>query len=59
MTDDESRTTGAAEVEPYVPTLSAEEAERIRRWHETAYAMARAEAGTGQTFERGQAATRW
>ncbi|MEJ3745412.1 methyltransferase [Actinomycetes bacterium KLBMP 9797] len=36
----------------YTPTVSAADAERIRRWHENAYASARAEAGTqGQTFE--------
>lgn len=52
MTDDEAPdAAAAADVEAYVPTLSAEEAERIRRWHEAAYALARAEAGTGQTFE--------
>lgn len=35
----------------YTPTVSAEYAERIRQWHENAYATARAEAGAGQTFE--------
>lgn len=34
----------------YTPTLSAEHAERIRQWHESAYRAARAEAGAGQTF---------
>lgn len=51
MADDEPRGAGAPAAEAYVPTLTAEDAERIRRWHETAYAMARAEAGTGQTFD--------
>ncbi len=31
--------------------LSAAEVERIRRWHESAYRQALAEAGSGQTFE--------
>ncbi|HEX7745013.1 MAG TPA: methyltransferase [Micromonosporaceae bacterium] len=36
----------------YVPTVSAEEAERIRTWHERAYEEARAQsAGTDQTFD--------
>src|SRR5918998_4073070 len=37
----------------YVPTVSEEYAERIRRWHENAYRMAKAEAdsGEGQTFD--------
>jgi release factor glutamine methyltransferase len=34
----------------YTPRVSGEHAERIRRWHESAYELARAEAGTGQTF---------
>ncbi len=38
-------------VDSYVPTFSAEEAERIRRWHENAYQTSRAEAVTGQTFD--------
>ncbi len=38
---------------PYVPTVSEEYAERIRRWHENAYRVAKAEAGSseGQTFD--------
>jgi release factor glutamine methyltransferase len=38
---------------PYVPTVSEEYAERIRRWHENAYQMAKAEAdsGEGATFD--------
>jgi hypothetical protein len=38
---------------PYVPTVSEEYAERIRRWHENAYRTAKAEAGSGegQTFD--------
>lgn len=36
----------------YIPTVSVEEAERIRTWHERAYETARAEsAGTDQTFD--------
>ncbi|MFI6291177.1 hypothetical protein ACIBEJ_06290 [Nonomuraea sp. NPDC050790] len=34
----------------YTSRLSAEEAERIRRWHLRAYEAAKAEAGSGQTF---------
>ncbi|MGE5827955.1 MAG: HemK2/MTQ2 family protein methyltransferase [Micromonosporaceae bacterium] len=35
----------------HTPMMSAEEVERIRRWHENAYANAQAEAGSaGQTF---------
>lgn len=34
----------------YTPSVSAEYAERIREWHESAYAAAKAEAGSGQTF---------
>lgn len=34
----------------YVPTVSAEDAERIRQWHENAYRAAHAEAGSGRTF---------
>jgi release factor glutamine methyltransferase len=35
----------------YTPMMSAPDAERIRRWHENAYATAKAEAGAdGQTF---------
>jgi release factor glutamine methyltransferase len=37
--------------EEYTPTVSEEYAERIREWHENAYAMAKAEAVTDQTFE--------
>jgi release factor glutamine methyltransferase len=33
------------------PTISAEEAERLRRWHESAYAQGRAEGRAGQTFD--------
>ncbi len=38
---------------PYVPTVSEEYAERIRWWHENAYRVAKAEAGSseGQTFD--------
>lgn len=38
---------------PYVPTVSEEYVERIRRWHENAYRVAKAEAdsGEGQTFD--------
>lgn len=32
---------------PYIPTVSEERAERIRRWHEDAYRAAKAEAGAG------------
>jgi release factor glutamine methyltransferase len=39
-----------ADVAAYTPTVSAEYAERIRRWHESAYEAAKAEAGSGQTF---------
>ena len=37
----------------YTPMVSEEYAERIRRWHEDAYRLAKAEAGSGegQTFE--------
>ncbi|GAA4683698.1 methyltransferase [Phytohabitans rumicis] len=35
----------------YRPTVSDEYAQRIRQWHENAYAQARAEAGDGQTFD--------
>lgn len=35
----------------YTPMMSAEDAERIRQWHENAYATAKAEAGSdGQSF---------
>lgn len=34
----------------YTPTVSAGEAERIRRWHDNAYRAAKAEAGSGQPF---------
>ena len=33
------------------PTVSVEHAENIRRWHETAYRLARAEGATEQTFD--------
>ena len=38
---------------PYTPMVSEEYAERIRRWHENAYRLAKAEAGSseGQTFD--------
>jgi release factor glutamine methyltransferase len=38
---------------PYTPMISEEYAEQIRRWHEDAYRMAKAEAGSGegQTFD--------
>jgi release factor glutamine methyltransferase len=35
----------------YEPTISAEDAERLRRWHESAYAQGRAEGRAGQTFD--------
>jgi release factor glutamine methyltransferase len=35
----------------YQPTISAEDAERLRRWHESAYAQGRAEGRAGQTFD--------
>jgi release factor glutamine methyltransferase len=35
----------------YVPTISAEYAERIRQWHETAYQSAKVEGATSQTFD--------
>ena len=35
----------------YEPRMSAEEAERLRRWHERAYAESRVEGDSGQTFE--------
>lgn len=35
----------------YTPMVTAEHAERIRRWHEDAYAAAKTEAGSGQRFE--------
>ena len=35
----------------YRPTVTPAYAEQIRRWHEHAYQSARAEAGTGQTFD--------
>ena len=35
----------------YEPRMSAEEAERLRRWHERAYADSREEGDSGQTFE--------
>ena len=35
----------------YEPRMSAEEAERLRRWHERAYAESREEGDSGQTFE--------
>lgn len=41
---------GAAESGDYVPMVSLEYAERIRRWHENAYAAAKAEANSVQTF---------
>jgi hypothetical protein len=35
---------------PHTPQMTAQQAERIRTWHERAYAAARAEAGAdGQT----------
>lgn len=37
---------------PYVPTMPADEVERIRRWHERAYELGRAEASGGdQQFD--------
>lgn len=36
---------------PFTPTVSAEYAELIRRWHENAYADARSAAGSTQTFD--------
>jgi release factor glutamine methyltransferase len=36
-------------MDDYAPMVSAEYAERIRQWHESAYRAARAEAGSGQT----------
>lgn len=41
---------GSAGPDGYIPTVSAEHAERIRRWHENAYAAAKAEATSTQTF---------
>lgn len=35
----------------YVPTISAEYAEVIRRWHETAYQAAKQEGASAQTFD--------
>lgn len=35
----------------YVPTITAAYADRIRRWHETAYEAAKAEGADGQTFD--------
>lgn len=35
----------------YVPTVSPEAAERIRRWHESAYAAGRAEGRSERTFD--------
>ncbi|HET8660157.1 MAG TPA: class I SAM-dependent methyltransferase [Micromonosporaceae bacterium] len=34
----------------YTPTVSVEDAERIRRWHENAYRMARAEGRSERTY---------
>jgi release factor glutamine methyltransferase len=35
----------------YVPTLTAEEVERLRRWHENAYQAMKAEGEGGQSFD--------
>jgi release factor glutamine methyltransferase len=35
----------------HTPMMSAEYAERVRQWHESAYRQAQAEAGSGQTFD--------
>ncbi|WP_337312448.1 hypothetical protein [Candidatus Aeolococcus gillhamiae] len=35
----------------HTPFMSAERAERIRRWHEAAYQAAKREGASGQTFE--------
>jgi release factor glutamine methyltransferase len=37
--------------QPYVPTLSHEHVEQVRRWHERAYAEARAEGRGEQSFD--------
>lgn len=40
-----------ADADRYTPMMSAQDVERIRRWHENAYATAKAEAGAdGQSF---------
>jgi len=38
----------------YTPTVSPDEVERFRRWHETAYQNERTQAGAGQTFTYGE-----
>jgi release factor glutamine methyltransferase len=42
--------TGHAAATPYTPTVSDDEVQRYRQWHENAYRMAKTEAGTGRTF---------
>ncbi|MET7932294.1 methyltransferase [Streptomyces sp. NPDC005322] len=39
------------DVPAYRPTMSAEQAARIRQWHESAYRAAKAEGADGQTFD--------
>ncbi len=48
---DESAPEPGSDPAGYTPMISAEHAEQIRRWHERAYAAAKAEAGSGQTFD--------
>src|SRR3981081_2644321 len=50
MTTAEPGSERPADAAAYTPTVSVEYAARIRRWHESAYGAAKAEAGSGQTF---------
>ena len=50
MTEADPLRPEAARASSYAPMVSPEYAERIRRWHESAYQATRAEAGSGQTF---------
>jgi release factor glutamine methyltransferase len=50
MSDGDPNAMGSDPLPSYQPTIQAADADRIRRWHESAYAAGKAEGGATQSF---------